>query len=94
MAEMLGVAIIGVGMMGEVHTRASRLAGGTVRGIAASTESRAMQAAERLGIARFYATAEGQTRDGLPTFDEGWRSARNVDAVLASSKANGWVRIE
>jgi predicted dehydrogenase len=45
-------------MMGEVHTRASRLAGATVQGIAASTESRAMQAAERLGIARFYSTGE------------------------------------
>ena len=44
--------------MGEVHARASRLAGATVQGIAASTESRAMQAAERLGIARFYSTGE------------------------------------
>jgi len=45
-------------MMGAVHTRASRLPGATVQGIAASTESRAMQTAERLGIARFYSTGE------------------------------------
>jgi hypothetical protein len=30
----------------------------------------------------------------LPTFDDGWRSARIVDAVLVSSKVNGWARIE
>jgi predicted dehydrogenase len=45
-------------------------------------------------VADTYAVIRGETRDGLPTFDDGWRSARIVDAVLASSKANSWVRIE
>jgi predicted dehydrogenase len=45
-------------------------------------------------VADTYAVIRGETRDGLPTFDDGWRSARIVDAALASSKANGWVRIE
>ncbi len=58
MAETLGVAIIGAGMMGEVHTRASRLAGAVVRGMVASTPERGRQAAERLGIERAYASAE------------------------------------
>src|SRR5260370_38886081 len=63
MAETLGVAIIGAGMMGEVHTRAIRLAGATVRGIASSSESRAAEAAERLGIERGYASAEAAIAD-------------------------------
>jgi predicted dehydrogenase len=63
MAETLGVAIIGAGMMGEVHTRAIRLAGAAVRGIASSSESRAAEAAERLGIERGYASAEAAIAD-------------------------------
>ena len=44
MAQTLGVAVIGAGMMGEVHTRASRLADATLCGIASSNQSRAEQA--------------------------------------------------
>lgn len=57
MTETLRIAIIGAGMMGAVHTRAARLAGATVCGMAASSEASAAQAATRLGIARAYASA-------------------------------------
>lgn len=44
-------------------------------------------------VADTYATILGETRDGLPTFEDGWRSARIVDAVLASSRAGQWQAI-
>lgn len=57
MTETLRIAIIGAGMMGAVHTRAARLSGATVCGMAASSEASAAQAATRLGISRAYASA-------------------------------------
>ncbi|WP_208458833.1 Gfo/Idh/MocA family protein [Burkholderia sp. BCC0322] len=40
-----------------------------------------------------YATILGERRDGLPTFEDGARSARIVAAVLKSSRKNQWQRI-
>ncbi|WP_321804013.1 Gfo/Idh/MocA family oxidoreductase [Burkholderia sp. BCC1993] len=40
-----------------------------------------------------YATIRGERRDGLPTFEDGARSATIVDAVLASSRERNWQRI-
>lgn len=40
-----------------------------------------------------YAAICGECRDGLPTFDDGARAVRIVDAVLASSKEKRWERI-
>jgi predicted dehydrogenase len=45
-------------------------------------------------IADTYAVVRGEARDGLPTFADGVRSARIVDAVIASAKLGGWVDIE
>lgn len=45
-------------------------------------------------VADTYAAIRGETRDGLPTFDDGWRSARVVETVLASSQAGRWLTIE
>ncbi|RQS40908.1 Gfo/Idh/MocA family protein [Burkholderia sp. Bp8990] len=41
-----------------------------------------------------YAAIRGERRDGLPTFDDGARSARIVAAVLASSRERQWQRID
>ena len=57
MTESLHVAIIGAGMMGAVHTRAARLAGATVCGIAASSEASAVEASARHAIPRAYRSA-------------------------------------
>ncbi|MEB2545612.1 Gfo/Idh/MocA family protein [Burkholderia cenocepacia] len=40
-----------------------------------------------------YAEIRGERRDGLPTFEDGARSATIVDAVLASSREQNWQRI-
>ena len=40
-----------------------------------------------------YAAIAGEDPDGLPTFADGARSARLIDAVLASNDAGGWVEV-
>ena len=44
-------------------------------------------------VADTYAAIAGATPEGLPLFADGARSARIVDAVLASADAGGWVEI-
>lgn len=44
-------------------------------------------------VADTYATIDGEQRDGLPTFADGLRSARIVDAVLHSAAQSNWVPI-
>jgi len=58
----LTAAIIGAGMMGEVHLRAARLAGARVAGIVASTPERTSAAAGRLGVDA-YPLAEAAIED-------------------------------
>ncbi|MFH8253158.1 Gfo/Idh/MocA family protein [Microbacterium sp. B2969] len=40
-----------------------------------------------------YRAVVGDRRDGLPTFDDGARSARIVDAVLESARSGAWVDV-
>jgi predicted dehydrogenase len=49
------VAILGVGMIGEVHRRAAMLAGAEVVGVMASTPERSRAAAQAWGVAHGYA---------------------------------------
>jgi predicted dehydrogenase len=46
-----------------------------------------------LFVADSYAAVAGAAPDGLPTFADGARSARLIDAVLASAAADGWVEV-
>jgi predicted dehydrogenase len=46
-----------------------------------------------LFVADSYAAIAGAAPDGLPLFADGARSARIVDAVLASADAGGWVEV-
>ena len=46
-----------------------------------------------LFVADSYAAIAGAAPDGLPTFADGARSARLIDAVLASARADGWVEV-
>ena len=52
------IAIAGTGMIGAVHADAARRAGATIVGVSASTPERAKAAAERLGVARSFASSE------------------------------------
>ncbi|MGY0615521.1 Gfo/Idh/MocA family protein [Vibrio sp. FJH11] len=42
----------------------------------------------------FYDTLLGQKREGLPTFDDGLRAAKLIDAALTSAKEKRWVTID
>jgi predicted dehydrogenase len=46
-----------------------------------------------LFVADSYAAIAGEAPEGLPTFADGARSARLIDAVLASASAGGWVEV-
>ncbi|KRB11466.1 Gfo/Idh/MocA family oxidoreductase [Lysobacter sp. Root690] len=59
----LGVAIVGAGMIGEVHRRAAILAGAIVRGVSASSPERATQVASAWDVARAYRDIEEVVAD-------------------------------
>jgi len=46
-----------------------------------------------LFVADSYAAIAGEDPEGLPVFADGARSARLIDAVLASDHAGGWVEV-
>ena len=52
------VAIIGAGMIGEIHRRAAVLAGAEVIGVLASTPARSAQVAQQWGVDHGYAAVE------------------------------------
>jgi predicted dehydrogenase len=58
MPNEIRVAIAGTGFIGAVHARSSRLAGGRLVGVAASSPERSEQAARALGAERAAASAE------------------------------------
>jgi predicted dehydrogenase len=57
-SENLRAGFIGGGLMGEVHSRASRAAGAELFGIASSTETSAIQARNRLGFTHAYSSVD------------------------------------
>jgi len=52
------IAIIGTGMIGAIHLRASRLAGARLQGVLASSPERSREMAEKWGAARAYTSVE------------------------------------
>ncbi|ALN88130.1 oxidoreductase, NAD-binding Rossmann fold family protein [Lysobacter capsici] len=59
----LGVAIVGTGMIGEVHRRAAILAGAIVRGVSASSPERAGEVALAWDVPRAYRDIEEAVAD-------------------------------
>ncbi|UJB19658.1 MULTISPECIES: Gfo/Idh/MocA family protein [Lysobacter] len=59
----LGVAIVGTGMIGEVHRRAAILAGAIVRGVSASSPERAREVALAWDVPRAYRDIEEVVAD-------------------------------
>jgi predicted dehydrogenase len=58
-----GVAIIGAGMIGAVHQRASRMAGGQLLGVLEATPARSAETAERWGARQAYASVDAVLAD-------------------------------
>ena len=44
-------------------------------------------------VADTYASIRGEAREGLPTFNDGLRSAHIIDAVIRSARSNTWVDV-
>lgn len=61
--SQLGVAIVGTGMIGNVHRRAAILAGARIRGVSASSPQRASETASAWGVARGYRDIEEALAD-------------------------------
>lgn len=59
----LGIAIVGTGMIGEVHRRAAILAGAIVRGVSASSPERAREVASAWDVPRAYRDIEEAVAD-------------------------------
>ncbi|KAF1019484.1 MAG: Glucose-6-phosphate 3-dehydrogenase [Pseudomonas sp.] len=57
------IAIIGTGMMGAAHLRASRLAGARLQGVLGSSPQRSREVAEQWGAARAYESLEALVND-------------------------------
>ncbi len=45
-------------------------------------------------VADTYRAIDGETPQGLPTFEDGLRSARIVDRVIASARSHAWATLE
>jgi predicted dehydrogenase len=54
----LGAGIVGTGFVGRIHARSARLAGASVAGVVASSPERSALAAEELGVAQAFTSAE------------------------------------
>ncbi len=44
-------------------------------------------------VADTYRAVDGERFEGLPTFEDGLRSARIVDRVIASARSRAWTAI-
>ena len=64
-SRALRVAILGAGMIGEVHRRAARLAGAELVGVLASTPERSRTVAAAWGVERAYADLDEVAASGV-----------------------------
>ncbi|MFV0252616.1 MAG: Gfo/Idh/MocA family protein [Beutenbergiaceae bacterium] len=74
----------GVGQLGADATRLSVLPAGHPQGY---------QDCFNAFVADVYATAQGATFEGMPTFADGLRAAHLTDAVLRSEASGAWVEV-
>ncbi len=68
----------------DEQRRLSHLPGGHTQGYAQCFEA---------FVADTYAAIDGESPEGLPTFADGVRSARLVEAVLTSSRTGSWTKV-
>ncbi|MFE2053416.1 Gfo/Idh/MocA family protein [Streptomyces sp. NPDC059459] len=72
-------------VMAAAAARYSRIPAGHPQGYQDCFDSLALDA---------YAAMDGEQVDGLPTFDDGVRSARLTEAVLTSARTGAWVDVD
>ena len=78
------VLVRDIGQGSSEQRRLSQLPAGHAQGYAQCFEA---------FVADTYAAIDGQAPEGLPTFADGLRSARLVDAVLRSSRTESWTKV-
>lgn len=88
------VAVLGAGMIGEVHRRAAVLAGARVVGVMASTPERSAQVAEQWGVEKAYADIDEVVADDLDVVHICTPNASHVPYAVAALEAGKHVICE
>ncbi|QGN34683.1 Gfo/Idh/MocA family protein [Microlunatus sp. Gsoil 973] len=88
------VAVLGAGMIGEVHRRAAVLAGAEVVGVMASTPERSQEVAAQWGVAKAYGTIDEVVADDLDVVHICTPNASHVPYAVAALEAGKHVVCE
>lgn len=88
------VAILGAGMIGEVHRRAAVLAGAQVAGVLASTPERSREVAARWGVEHGYADIEEVVASDVDAVHICTPNAQHVPYAIAALEAGKHVLCE
>src|SRR4051794_5943770 len=88
------VAILGAGMIGNVHRRAALLAGAEVAGVMASSPDRSREVAEEWGVARGYADIDEVVADDVEVVHVCTPNASHVPYSIAAMEAGKHVVCE
>jgi predicted dehydrogenase len=88
------VAVLGAGMIGEVHRRAAVLAGAEVVGVMASTPDRSREVAGQWGVAKAYADIDEVVADDLDVVHICTPNASHVPYAVAALEAGKHVICE
>ncbi|GAB3916583.1 Gfo/Idh/MocA family oxidoreductase [Microlunatus endophyticus] len=88
------VAVLGAGMIGEVHRRAAVLAGAEVVGVLASTPERSREVAAQWGVAKAYADIDEVVADDLDVVHICTPNASHVPYAVAALEAGKHVICE
>ncbi len=90
----LRVAVLGAGMIGEVHRRAAVLAGAELVGVMASTPQRSREVADRWGAPRAFATVEEVADSDVDVVHIATPNAAHVPAAVQLVRAGKHVVCE
>lgn len=88
------VAVLGAGMIGEVHRRAAVLAGAEVVGVLASTPERSREVAGQWGVAKAYADIDEVVADDLDVVHICTPNASHVPFAVAALESGKHVVCE
>ena len=88
------VAILGAGMIGEVHRRAAVLAGAQVAGVMASTPERSREVAQQWGVEKAYADIDEVVASDVDAIHICTPNASHVPFAIAALEAGKHVLCE